>query len=144
MTQNPIDLRPEWFTTNLGVERTGIYEWSIWSNDKTKIATYIVQTGNFSKRLDRYTRNLRRMINGLPYHIRSRTYRAIHEALLKAYENRRSVTFTVLEIVTATKNQLNERERNWIATRRREENKGAEIVLNEITAAGLARVLELI
>src|SRR5436309_1680888 len=66
-------LRRDWYSANwegTDPNSPGIYEWRIADN-----AVYIGQALSALNRSRRYANNVRRLLNGLPYHIQGRDYR---------------------------------------------------------------------
>lgn len=144
MPNDRVPLRPGWFSREFGrvdPRQPGIYEWSICGKDKRKLAIYVGKAKNVEKRCQRYERNVRRLLNGLPYHIMSRDYRAVHYALREAHDRHGHVAVSILE--NCDDGKLTKRESYWIDRRRREEKGGGPIVLNGM-ATRLARLLDLI
>lgn len=121
-------LRADWYRreidASLDLDQPGIYEWRI-----EGIGIYVGKALRLKRRLAHYPNNVLRMIQGLPWHSNpTKDYRAIHHALRRAYEEKLSVSVTVLETCTADVRKA--REDHWVAVRRAEASSGGPVVLN--------------
>lgn len=102
----------------------GIYEWRLGNE-----SLYIGKAIHLRRRVRQYPNNVRKLIAGEPYRKgRPTSYRAVHHELRLAYDRVLIVTVGVLE--NCEKARLNERERYWIAKRRKEAENGGPRVLN--------------
>ena len=123
-----IKLRPDWyskaFDEGYDTSCAGVYEWRI-----EHTGLYIGKAKVLRKRVRNYPNNVRRMLEGLPWHGNpSRDYRPIHYALRKAYDDGLVVSVSILE--TCDPSIRAERERYWINLRREEALEGGLPVLN--------------
>ena len=120
-------LRSNWYSIDNSDAKdltlAGVYQWSIGQS-----AVYVGKAKTLGERLRDYPLNVRGLLEGRPYHVRGRTYRDIHRALMRAYEDETAVIWTVLE--TCDPSIRAARERWWIHRRRREEAQGGPHVLN--------------
>lgn len=128
MSVDRIALRPDWYAreieATLDLERPGIYEWRI-----EGAGVYVGKALRLKSRLSAYPNNVRRMLQGLPWHgDPTRSYRPIHHALRQAHDARTAVVVSVLEVCTSE--ARNEREQYWIWLRRQEAAAGGPKVLN--------------
>lgn len=128
MTSDRLVLRSDWFRRDidgeLNLDQPGIYEWRI-----EGFGVYVGKALRLTRRLSHYPNNIRRMLQGLPWHGNSaRDYRTIHHALRQAYEKQLAISVTVLEV--CSRDMRSEREQYWIKLRRAEEASGGLKVLN--------------
>jgi len=104
----------------------GIYEWRI-----DGAGVYIGKAKCLRKRIRAYPNNVRRMMNGRPWHgNHAKDYRPIHHALRQAYVSNAVVSVAVLEVCDPAERAA--RERFWIAMRVQEHLSGGPCVLNVI------------
>ena len=95
----------------IDLDRAGIYQWTI-----DGIGTYVGQSRRIRKRLVEYPNNVRKLVLGLPYRKgKPDAFRHIHRQLAEARAGRLKVTFAVIE--NCSGDELNARERHWIALR---------------------------
>jgi uncharacterized protein YfaQ (DUF2300 family) len=122
-----LKLRPEWFELQhdgFDLNSAGVYEWRVGS-----AALYVGKAKVLRRRLRDYPNNVRRMLQGLPWHGDvTKPYRLIHVALRSAYEQKLPVVVRVVE--NCDPDTRSERERHWIARRREEARQGGPPVLN--------------
>jgi hypothetical protein len=128
MSAGQIVLRPDWYRRSidatLNLDQPGIYEWRI-----EGVGIYIGKALRLKRRLAHYPNNVRRLIQGLPWHGNpAKDYRAIHHALRDTHEEKILVSVTVLEV--CTREARSEREQYWIKLRRLEQASGGPKVLN--------------
>lgn len=121
-------LRPNWYRlTNehaFDLDAAGIYEWRI-----EGIGLYIGKAKRLRSRIRAYPNNVRRMIEGLPWHGNpNKSYRPVHQELRSAYEANIVITLAILENCSIEDRAA--RERAWIKLRREEESFGGLCVLN--------------
>lgn len=119
-------LRENWFLRDIAdhidLNAAGVYEWRI-----DGVGVYVGKAKKLKSRLQAYPRNVRRMLEGLPWHGNpERQYRRIHHALRQAYEGGTMIRVTVLEVCDP-KERAN-REIAWIARRREEAAAGGPAV----------------
>ncbi|MBD8663016.1 hypothetical protein IFT59_07090 [Rhizobium sp. CFBP 8752] len=95
----------------IDLSKPGIYQWTL-----AGVGTYIGQSRNLRSRLREYDNNVRKQTLGLPYRkSRPDAFRAVHRQLHAAKLAGIEVTVTVLE--NCALEDLNARERYWIASR---------------------------
>lgn len=121
-------LREGWYRRDvdaaIDLDQPGIYEWRI-----EGVGVYVGKALRLKRRLSHYPNNVRRMLQGLPWHGNSaRNYRPIHQALRDAHDAQTVVVVRVLEVCAAE--ARGDREQHWIALRRVEEALGGPRVLN--------------
>lgn len=121
------NLRPEWYTEVklAGVLDTlpGIYEWRV-----DGIAVYIGQYTRVTRPRLEYTRNVHKLLNGLPYRkSKPDQFRAIHHELAGAVRTSRKITLTLLENVP-DKSLRNQREAILIRVLRQEQAAQAQAI----------------
>jgi hypothetical protein len=121
-------LREEWwrrdFDGALDLDQPGVYEWRI-----EGVGIYVGKALRLKRRLGHYPNNVRRMLQGLPWHgDPAKDYRPIHHALRQAYEQKLAISVTVLEV--CDRDTRSDREQYWISLRREEEAAGGPKVLN--------------
>jgi hypothetical protein len=124
----PTRLRDGWYVREIDADfdlkQCGIYEWRI-----EGIGLYVGKAKNLQSRIRAYPNNVRRMIDGEPWHGNpKRAYRRVHHELRRAYEDGVAVVVTVLEICDPDVRA--ERETHWIAIRQRESLIGGLPLLN--------------
>lgn len=112
-------LKSDWYTVDRGpsvdLSEAGIYQWSIEGT-----GVYIGKAKVLRKRILAYPRNVRRMLEGKPWHGNpEKNYREIHHALRQAHDAGTPVIVSVLEVCDPT--IRSERERCWIKLRSRQE-----------------------
>lgn len=109
---------------HIDLDQPGVYEWRIGHD-----SIYIGKSARLSGRIREYPNNVRKLIAGEAYRRGNPTsYRAIHHELRAAHDRLLAVSVTVIE--NCRKDDLNKRERYWIATRRAEAGQGGPRVLN--------------
>lgn len=121
-------LRENWFLRDIAdhidLNAAGVYEWRI-----DGVGVYVGKAKKLKSRLQAYPRNVRRMLEGLPWHGNpAREYRRIHHALRQAYESGATVRVAVLEVCDPKERA--EREIAWIAKRQEEAAAGGPPLLN--------------
>jgi hypothetical protein len=119
-------LRPNWYSIeeDFDLRQAGIYEWRI-----AGVGIYVGKALTLRKRINAYPNNVRRMIEGLPWHgSPGRHYRAIHYHLRHAYDGDIPVSVAVLELCNPS--ERSEREKRWVAQRRKEHLAGGPRVIN--------------
>lgn len=103
----------------------GIYLWLVEGK-----GVYIGKAKAIRSRLRAYPNNVRRYLNGDPWHGNpAKSYRRIHRALAEAHQQLVPVAVRVLECCDP--NIRSERERYWIGFYRQEEARGGLPVLND-------------
>ena len=125
-----ITLRENWYTRQIDAsfdtKLAGIYEWRI-----EGIGIYVGKARELHSRIGNYPNNVRRMMEGLPWHgDPTKKYRPIHHALRRAYDEGLEVSVVVLETCDSDPNTRKRLERVWIDRRRSEEQAGGPKVLN--------------
>ena len=124
-----LKLRQGWYlivTQGFDLDKPGIYEWRIGD-----IGLYVGKAKRLRRRIRDYPNNIRRMIEGLPWHGNdAKQYRGIHYELRTAYDAGVEVRVQILENCLAEDRAF--RERAWIAVRRQEQNAGGPRVLNAV------------
>jgi hypothetical protein len=123
-----LKLRPDWyrkvFDERYDLNCAGVYEWLI-----EDTGLYIGKAKILKERVRDYPNNVRRMLEGLPWHGNpNKDYRPIHYALRQAYDEELFVSVSILE--TCDLSIRAERERYWINFRRKEALAGGLPVLN--------------
>jgi Uma2 family endonuclease len=122
-------LRDGWYSqlidTRFDLLKPGVYEWRI-----DGVGVYIGKATLLRDRINAYPRNVRKMIEGHPWHgDEKKEYRPIQRALRKAHDEGIPVTVAVLtNCVSGTR--AAECERAWIRLRRQEAFAGGPPVLN--------------
>ena len=106
-------LPPDWYKYKVlkGVDRTkpGIYIWCI-----AGVGSYVGKFKRISRPTRHYTRNIRRLLNNLPYRRSNPTgFRNIHHKLAEAHLTKRAIKLIILENVPLP--HINQRERELIA-----------------------------
>lgn len=104
-----------WFQLELSdgatLEAPGIYEWSI-----EGVGTYIGKFRRKSRPIRHYHRNVKRLLDGLPYRLSNPDgFRHIHRELANAVTAGKVIVLTILENPDPA--ELNERERQLIRQR---------------------------
>lgn len=120
--------RVDWWTRDvpeyIDLKLPGIYEWRLGDE-----SVYIGKSSRLKKRVRAYPNNVRKLIAGEAYRKGYPTsYRPVHHELRSAHDRVLTVVVTFLE--NCHKDELNERERYWIAKRRAEAERGGPRVLN--------------
>ena len=126
MTDAP-KLRDSWYRLDarpgVDLDQPGIIEWRVEGH-----GIEIGKATRISDRIDDAAGNLRDMVAGNDYHIEGSDFRAVHYALLAAYQQQTPTTLAVLE--TCARDVLTTRRRYWLERRRAEERAGGPKVLN--------------
>jgi len=123
------ELTPGWYIHHSAgspdLRLSGVYEWRI-----EGVGIYVGKAKVLQNRILAYPRNVRRMMEGLPWHGNpDKEYRRVHKALLEAYQSGRGVSVCILEICPASDRKA--AEDRWIALRRLEAGAGGLALLND-------------
>jgi hypothetical protein len=90
-----------------------IYMWEIYDENQKLTGRYVGKAKNGAKRpLKRYQKNVQRLLNQQPYHIKGRDYRRVHYAL--AHATKQGHTIHLHFLCQATIHSINQLEREYI------------------------------
>lgn len=122
-----VSLRDSWYRLDArpgaDLDQPGIIEW--------RVEGHGIEVGKATRirdRIDDAAGSLRDMLAGTDYHIAGSDFRALHYALLAAYQQQTPIVLAVLE--TCARDVLTARRRYWLDRRRAEERSGGPRVLH--------------